>query len=176
MNDGLGGRDYDIGMGEEAMSKNTYDDKHEKDEKERSKHEEKSYEEKWQRDPLGALIWALVLIWAGAVFLADNLGLLDAFSGIFGGLFGREPSEMPFDLPFLPLEAWSLFFFGLAVLLFVEIVIRLLVPAYRRPVVGTVILAAVFLGLSIGSWGLIWPLILIAAGLVLVFGSLWRKS
>lgn len=161
------------------MSKETYDEKdekHEKDEKERSKHEEKTYEEKGRRDPLGSLIWALVLIWAGVVFLADNLGLLDAASETLTGIFGREPSEVPIDFPFLPVEAWGLFFFGLAVLLFTEVLVRLLVPAYRRPVVGTIILAAVFLGLSIGNWSVIWPVALIAAGLALLFGNLWRKG
>ena len=161
---------------EETMSKETYNEKEEKDEKERSKHEEKSMEEKGRQDPLGSLIWALVLIWAGVVFLADNLGLLDAFGDTLRSLFGREPSEVPFDIPFLPLEAWGLFFFGLAVLLVVEVLIRLLVPAYRRPVIGTIILAAVFLGLSIGNWSVIWPLALIAAGVALLFGNLWRKG
>jgi hypothetical protein len=148
------------------------DEKQEKDEKERNKQEEKSFEEKWQRDPLGAMIWALVLIWAGVVLLAENLGLLSGFNDFFGNLLGREPSE----IPFLPVGAWSLFFLGVAVLLLIEVAIRLLVPTYRRPVLGTTILAIVFLGLSIGSWGLIWPLILIIAGVALLFGSLWRKG
>lgn len=160
------------------MSKNTRNEKpekqEEKDEKDRSKHEEKSIDEKWQRDPLSAIIWALILIWAGVVLLAENLGFLDTFTDIFGGIFRQEPSELP-DIPFFPLEAWSLFFFGLAVLLFLEVAIRLLVPAYRRPVLGTTILAIIFLGLSIGSWGLIWPLILIVVGLALILGSLLRK-
>lgn len=155
------------------MSKETYD---EKDEKERSKHEEKSYEEKWERDPLGSVVWALILIWAGVVFLADNVGALDAFGESLTSFFGREPSEIPVELPFLPLEAWGLFFFGLAILLLAEVLIRLLVPAYRRPVIGTIILAAVFLGLSVGNWSVIWPLALIAAGLALLFGGFWRKG
>lgn len=158
------------------MSKQTYDEKQEKDEKERSKHEEKTVEEKWQRDPLGALIWALVLIWAGVVFLLNNLEWLDVFGDLFGILLRREPSELPFDVPFLPLEAWSLFLLGLAVLLIVEVAIRLLVPAYRRPVLGTVILAAIALGLSLQRWWLIWPVILIAIGVSLILGGLRGKS
>jgi hypothetical protein len=35
---------------------------------------EKSYEEKYRRDPLGTLIWAIILIWAGLVWLANNFG------------------------------------------------------------------------------------------------------
>lgn len=151
---------------------NERDEKQEKDEKERSKQEEKTVEEKWQRDPLGTTIWGLALIWAGAVLLAENLGLLEGFRNSLGRLLGREPSE----IAFLPLGTWSIFFLGVAALLVLEVVIRLLVPAYRRPVLGTMILAIVFVGLGIGSWGLIWPLILIAAGVALLFGSLWRKG
>ncbi len=29
--------------------------------------DEKEHEEKWRRDPLGALIWAFIIIWAGVV-------------------------------------------------------------------------------------------------------------
>ena len=67
----------------------------EKGEKRQEK-EEKSWEEKWQRDPLNAAAWALILIWGGIVLLASNLGLLDWF-------------------PFL--EGWSLFFLGAGAIL-----------------------------------------------------------
>ena len=77
---------------------NGRDEKQEKDEKERSKQEEKTAEEKWQRDPLGATIWALVLIWAGVVLLAENLGLLEGIRTSLGNLLGREPSEMALSL------------------------------------------------------------------------------
>ena len=30
-----------------------------------------------QRDEIGTFAWALVLIWGGVVFLAENLGLLE---------------------------------------------------------------------------------------------------
>ena len=45
------------------------------DEKFDEKEREKS-EEKWHRDPLSAIIWALIFIWAGLVLLASNLGYL----------------------------------------------------------------------------------------------------
>jgi hypothetical protein len=141
----------------------------EKNEKEVAKHEEKQ-EEKWTRDPLSGLIWALVLIWAGVVFLAENLGWLDDF----GNIFGREPSELPFEIPFVPLEAWTLFFLGLGLLLVFEVLVRLLVPAYRRPVIGTTIMAVVFLGLAVGNWELVWPLALIGLGLVLIISNFLR--
>ena len=49
----------------------------EKNEKELEKREEKSAEEKYRRDPLGSIIWACILIWAGVVLLLNQLGYLD---------------------------------------------------------------------------------------------------
>ena len=46
--------------------------KDEKDEKDVSKHEAKTTEEKWRRDPLGTIAWAIVLIWSGVVLLLVN--------------------------------------------------------------------------------------------------------
>jgi len=40
------------------MDNRQYNEKSEKDEKERGKHDEKTAEEKWRRDPLGTLVWA----------------------------------------------------------------------------------------------------------------------
>lgn len=153
------------------MSK--YEKQDEKDEKELQKQEEKSMDEKWRRDPLGSVVWALIFIWAGLVFLASNLGLLDAITGFFARL-GLETAAFPFPAPFMSLSAWSLVFIGAGLLLLAEIVIRLLFPAYRRPVVGTAILAVIALGLGLGSWGLIWPLILIIVGLGIIMGGLFR--
>jgi len=47
------------------------------DEKTHEKQEEKSWEEKRRRDPLGSIAWAVILIWAGVVFLASNMNLLE---------------------------------------------------------------------------------------------------
>ena len=47
--------------------------RYEQEEKEVAKHEEKSYQEKYQRDPVGAISWALLLIWAGVLLLLYNL-------------------------------------------------------------------------------------------------------
>lgn len=158
------------------MTKDDRDEKRdEKDGKELQKHEEKSQEEKWRRDPLGAAVWALILIWAGVVFLAANLGLLDAFTRTLEGI-GLDYPDLPFVLPFMRLEAWSLVFIGAGLLLLLESLVRLLIPAYRRPVLGSIILAIVFLSLGFGSFGLIWPLILIVVGLAIVFGGLFRRS
>lgn len=127
----------------------------EKQEKEEEK-QEKSWDEKWRRDPLSAAVWALVLIWAGVALLAGNLGLFDGIEWIDG---------------------WDLFFAGAGLILLGEVAIRLLMPAYSGPIIGTLIIAAVFLAIGLGgllNWGAIWALILIGAGVYVLFTGLRR--
>ena len=91
------------------------------------------------QDTLDSIGWAAAFIWAGVVvFLALNFGL--------GG------------------QGWSLFFLGAGVLVLIEVVVRLLVPEFRRSVFGDLIWTAILFGLGTGSWALIGPLILIAIG------------
>ncbi len=138
-----------------------------RDEKEEEKKREK--EEKGRSDSLNTLTWGAIFIWAGLVFLADNMGLL-------ASLQAREPVPGFF---FLRLEAWALIFIGAGIIVLIEAAIRYLVPTYRRAVTGTVILGIVFLGIGLGNlttWSIIWPLVLIALGiLVLLRGMGWRK-
>ncbi len=101
----------------------------EKTEKETEK-EEKTWEEKWRRDPLSAIIWAAILIWAGVVLLADNLQMLARFGD---------------------LEPWGLILAGAGVIVLLEVLLRLLVTAYRRPVGGTFIFAVLLLGAGLQS-------------------------
>lgn len=151
------------------------DEKQEKfDEKELEKHEEKStdekrYEEKYRRDPLGAIIWALILIWVGLVLLAENLGYLKQWG------IRLKFADLPFEVPFLG-DNWSLIFLGIAVIILIEIIIRLLIPDYRRPLMGSVIFLIVCIGLAFGSWNLIWPLILIAIGASILLRGLFRSN
>ena len=151
------------------------DDRPEKfEEKELEKHEEKSadeknYEEKYQRDPLGAIVWAVILMWVGVVLLAKNLGYLDQLG------LKLNFADLPFDVPFIG-DSWSLIFLGIAVTLMIEIVIRLLIPDYRQPLMGTVIFLIACIGLAFGSWNLIWPLILIAIGASILLRGLFRSN
>jgi hypothetical protein len=141
-------------MSEERRSRQ-YGEKEEKQEKQEEK-EEKNWEEKWRRDPLNAAVWAVIIIWGGLVLLASNFGLLQDSA----------------------LETWPLFFLGAGVILLLEVVFRLVVPAYRQPYAGNFVLAIVFLAIGLGgliSWNLIWAVALIAIGGYILLRGLTRQ-
>jgi len=101
-------------------------------------------------------VWAIILIWAGVALLAENIGLLARFER---------------------LDIWGLIFIGAGVIMFLEVVIRLLVPSYRRPVGGTLVFAVVLVGLGLNNlfgWELTWPLILIAIGVGILLRGFLR--
>ena len=138
------------------MSDREYHGKEE--EKEHEKEEEKSWDEKWRHDPLGAAVWAAILIWAGVVLLAENMGFLIRF--------GR-------------LDAWGLIFVGAGGIVLLEVVVRLLMPSYRRPVGGTLVFAVILMGVGLGnlfSWTVVWPLVLIAIGVSMLLRGFLRGS
>lgn len=144
------------------MTEEQQSEKGEKEPQMGEKEEEKSWDEKWRRDPLGSIAWAAILIWAGIVFLADNLDWLRSIGP-------------PFDR----LEAWSLVFAGAGVIFLGIVLIRLTVPDYRRPVVGTLILALVFLGIGLGQivgTDIIWPIVLIVLGAAFLLGGFFRRG
>lgn len=129
------------------MSDEPRKEKDEKDEKGR----EESWDEKWRRDPLNAAGWAFILIWAGLVLIAENVGILDNM-GIRG-------------------EAWSIAFLGAGVIVLLGVLVRLLVPAYRRPVTGSIIFGFILLGIGLGEltrWDVVGALVLIAIGVSII--------
>jgi cation transport ATPase len=122
------------------------------DEKQAEKQEEKSVEEKWgekdwRRDRLSGTIWALILIMAGVVLLIVSLDL-PAFDWL------------SWD------RAWGLIMIGAALLLVLEIAVRMMMPSYAAPLRGRAILAAILgiIGLSNFVEVELWPLIIIAIG------------
>ena len=132
-------------------------------EKEEEKRQEKVADEKvaeekdWRRDNLGAVTWALILIWAGIVLLGASLDL-------------RALTWLHWD------RAWGIILVGTALLLGIEISIRLMVPTYAAPIRGLTILAVVLgvLGLSNLLDVTLWPLILIALGIGILLRGLTR--
>ena len=113
---------------------------------------------RYRRDPLTAIIWAAIFIWAGLALLATNLGLLP---------------------PNLLIPGWGLVFTGAGLLLLLEVFIRLAVPFYRRPVVGTALLGIIFVGVGLQEvmrWELLWPLALILLGLVILLRNATRRQ
>jgi hypothetical protein len=135
-----------------------YGKEEEKAEKEHEKHEKENmtWDEKWRRDPLSAAVWAIILVWAGVVLLAENLGLFTRFEWF---------------------SAWGFIFVGAGFIVLLEAAVRLLVPAYRRPVGGTLIWGAILVGIGLGSIigaSVTWPLILIAIGVGLLLRGLLR--
>jgi hypothetical protein len=131
------------------MSDDRFDEK-ELQKREEKSADEKSWDEKYRRDPVSAIIWAVILIWAGVVFLAENLGFLSSLSDRIN------------------LQTWSVIFLGAGVIVFIEVLIRLAMPEYRRPVTGSIFFALFLIGIGLSDifgWQLVWPLILIALGL-----------
>jgi hypothetical protein len=133
-------------------------EKDEKDVQKRDeKQEEKGVEEKYRRDPLGTIGGAVFLIWIGAMFLARNLGAL--------------PEDDRF---------WMIGFLGAGGIVLIGVVLRLLIPEYRRPIGGSLVFAAALIGVGIGfgigNWSIIGPLVLVAIGLSILVGGAFRKK
>ena len=145
----------------EPRPSGSWEEKEEKQEKEYEKRDEKrdeSWEEKWRRDPLNAATWALILIWAGVALLLANWGIWENLG---------------------PFGTWDIILLGAGGLLLIQVALRLLLPEYRQPVMGTVVLAVILLGLALGGmfgWGNIWPVILIIIGAVMLLRGLVSRG
>ena len=128
----------------------------ERDEKERDeKRGDRGFGEKGDRDRLGSAVGGLILIWLGVCFFMVTSG----------------PWEWG--------SIWSYFLGGMGVIFLLEVMLRLLLPSYRRPIVGRVILAVVLIVIGFGgivgleTW---WPLVLIIIGLATVIRGLTRSK
>ena len=133
-------------------------EKDEKDEKEEEKNREK--EEKWRRDRGEAVVWAGILIWVALVILEGTQGFV-----------GLEDETW--------WETWAAAFFGIGAIVLLSTFIRMLMPEYRRPVMGGLIMGFVFLGVGLGEltdeWDLIGPIVLVGVALTIVFRAFVRK-
>ncbi len=133
---------------------------HEKDEKDRQQeekdHEKSEKDEKHTRDPLSSVLWAIFLIMVGVILLAQQMGYFRF--GDWGNV-------------------WQTFMAAAGVTLLLEAALRLILPAYRRPVLGTIIGGLILLSLGLGgilNWSITWPVILIVIGAAILLGGLFR--
>jgi len=94
---------------------------------------------RWDR--FDSTILALTLIWAGIIFLSDNLGII--------------------------VDAWSLFFIGAGTLVLIELTIRLFFKMNPSSVVGDLIWAGILFWL--GGWDFILPVAIMAIGLLILY-------
>ena len=141
----------------------------EKSEKEVQKHEEKR-----QDDLVSSVVGAAFLIWLGVVLLAGNVGFLSTFTDILARLPIRS-YDISFPIPFVSMRTVQVFLIGGGLILLAEIVIRLLVPVYRRHVLGTIIGAIAMLSIGLGYWQIVGPLILVAVGVTVLLKGFIRK-
>jgi hypothetical protein len=125
------------------------------------------------RDALASISWALILIWIGAALLAINLGWFDAVLNC-----GWCKRILPDNMAIFEPSAWSVIMFGGGVILLAEAIVRVVVPQFQRNAGGTLILAAVFIGVGLGNffgWDVLWPVVLIAVGVSVLAGGLARS-
>jgi hypothetical protein len=142
--------------------------RHEKDEKEEEKRGEKaektrgekSWDEKWRRDPINAINWAAVFIWAGLSLLAETTN------------WGPRS--------FSWWDTWPVILAGAGAIFILGALARLVMPEHRRPVAGSLILGLILLGAGLEAltelnWGTLGAFILIAIGLIIVVGGIFRR-
>lgn len=129
----------------EQRYRNEKEEKQEKD--------EKTQEEKWRHDPLGRVIFGLIVIAVGALFLLASQEII------------------------LWEDWWAYFLLALGCIFLFEVLLRSVMPAHRRPVSGKLIAGLVLIAIGasniygLGTW---WPLIIIGVGVFILFGALFR--
>jgi len=125
------------------------------DEKEQEKKQEKgrNLDEKYRHNPLGFISWAVLIIWLGVTLLLQNADVI-------------SDSD----------RGWAVFAWGGGVIILAEALLRLVVPKWRRPVVGSFIWGAIWLGVGFGlwygKWEVIGPIVIIAVGVAVLAGRL----
>ncbi len=129
------------------------EEKQEKDEKGRDEKEGKGMEEKWRRDPLSRVIFGLIVITVGVLFL----------------LASQEKIAWEDWWAYLLLVLGGIFIF--------EALLRSVMPAYRRPVFGRLIAGLVLIAIGASNiYGFVswWPLIIIGVGVIILFSAFFR--
>jgi hypothetical protein len=127
----------------------------EKHEKEDEKKQEKQMDEKFRRDPVRGITFAIILIWGGIVAWIQVANLITAEWW----------------------QAWAVFLIGTGIILLIKALFRLR-PEHRRSIGGTVIIGIILIGVGLGDivgWSYTWPIILIVIGVLILGRVFWRR-
>jgi hypothetical protein len=121
---------------------------------------EKSWDEKWRHDPINALSWALAFIWAG-------LGLLAEVTDWGPNTFSWW-------------ETWAVILAGAGVIFIIAALIRLAMPAHRRPITGNIIFGLILLAVGLGEltnwgWGVLGAVLFLAIGVIIILTGIFRR-
>lgn len=136
-------------MSEQRRDEKEEEKRHEKEDEKRHE-KDRGWDEKWRHDPVRAITVAAILIWGGIVALIDN---------------------------FVNWEGWAVFFIGTGVIMLVKAGVRVM-PAYRRPAGGNMVIGLVLLGVGLGGlvgWQYVGPVVLIVIALVIIFQGFRRR-
>lgn len=122
------------------------------------------------RDSLSAFLWGAVVLWAGLVFLVNNLGMLDSVLPVTLTVLPGVPSY------FHP-EIWSIILIGAGLLVWLGVIIRILVPAFRHDIISGLVFGLILMGIGFGilyGWDLAWPVLLVGIGLSVLLRAVFR--
>lgn len=131
--------------------RNEKDEKDEEKKGEKEREKGRNWDEKFRRDWINAVVWALVLIWAGLVILAETTDFTTHFSTWWQG--------------------WAVFLTGFGIIILLGACIRLLVPELRRPITGNIILGLILLGVGLGElveWEIVMPIVFFVIAAVIL--------
>jgi hypothetical protein len=138
------------------MSERRHNEKEEeKKEKEDEKRSEKQMDEKFRRDPVRGITFAIILIWGGIVAFIETADI-------------GKPEWW---------QAWSVFLAGTGIILLIKALFRLR-PEHRRPIGGTLVIGIILVCLGLADiigWAYSWPIILIAVGLIIIGIVFFRR-
>jgi len=125
-------------------------------ERRRDEKREEGTEEKWRRDPISGVVFGLIVLALGVLLTlaARHVILWD--------------------------DWWKYFIIGIGVVFLIEVLVRRLNPAYRRPMFGRFVAGLILICIgaaSIGGFGSWWPLIIVAVAVAILLRLLlFRKT
>ena len=132
------------------------EEKPERRERRRDEKRDEGMEEKWRRDPISGVVFGLIVLVLGVLLTLAARNVIS------------------WD------DWWKYFLIGIGVVFLIEVLIRYLNRAYRRPIFGRFVAGLILIcvgAASIGGFGTWWPLIIVAIAVaILVRLLLFRKT